>query len=56
LLKLREPSCVGDGNIGVLPTIILQLDPAKLSNPDADLRYVLTDLLITRLNGLLHDD
>jgi hypothetical protein len=37
-------------------TIILQLDPARLSNPDLDIRYHLPDLLITRSSGRLSDD
>jgi len=37
-------------------TIILQLDPARLSNPDLDIRYVLPDLLIANSSGGLSDD
>ena len=39
-----------------MPTIILQLDPAQLTNPDTDLRYVLPNLLISLSQGLLTDD
>jgi hypothetical protein len=35
---------------------LLQLDPARLSNPDLDIRYVLPDLLIERSAGRLTDD
>ena len=31
-----------------MTTIILQLDPSKLSNPDADIRYALPDLIVER--------
>jgi hypothetical protein len=36
--------------------VILQLDPAKLTNPDLDIRYVLPDLLVERSGGRLTDD
>jgi hypothetical protein len=36
-------------------TIILELDPAKLKNPDLDLRYVLPDILVEKSAGLLSD-
>ncbi|HSZ58350.1 MAG TPA: hypothetical protein VK797_21980 [Tepidisphaeraceae bacterium] len=36
-------------------TIIVQLDAAKLDNPDLDIRYVLPDLLLSRAGGLLSD-
>ena len=39
-----------------MPTVILQLDPAKLSNPDLDIRYALPDLLVERSGGRLTDD
>jgi len=39
-----------------MATVILQLDPAKLSNPDLDIRYVLPDLLIARSDAQLSDD
>jgi hypothetical protein len=34
-----------------MTTIILQLDPSKLGNPAADIRYVLPDLIVGRLKG-----
>jgi hypothetical protein len=37
-------------------TVILQLDPAKLGNPDLDIRYVLPDLIVKRSGGRLADD
>jgi hypothetical protein len=37
-------------------TVILQLDPARLRNPDTDVRYVLPDLLVERSSGRLTDD
>jgi hypothetical protein len=39
-----------------MATVILQLDPARLSNPDADIRYRLPDLLVSRSEGRLTDD
>ena len=39
-----------------MATVILQLDPAKLANPDLDIRYVLPDLLVQRSGGGLADD
>lgn len=36
--------------------VILQLDPARLNNPDADLRYDLPRLLEKHLNGKVKDD
>ena len=39
-----------------MATIMLQLDPARLSNPDLDIRYVLPDLLVERSSGRLTDD
>ena len=39
-----------------MPTIVIQLDPTQLDNPDADLRYRLPDLLVERSNGLIQDD
>lgn len=38
-----------------MATLILQLDPAKLCNPDLDIRYRLPDLLIERSGGRLAD-
>jgi hypothetical protein len=35
---------------------MLQLDPAQLSNPDLDIRYVLPNLLVERSSGRLTDD
>lgn len=39
-----------------MPRILIRLDPRRLTNPDADLRYAVTDLLIKRSGGLLLDD
>jgi hypothetical protein len=35
--------------------VILQLNPAKLTNPDLDIRHVLPDLLVERFAGRLMD-
>jgi hypothetical protein len=37
-------------------TVMLQLDPGRLTNPDLDIRYVLPDLLVERSSGRLTDD
>ena len=37
-------------------TIVIQLDPAQLPNPDTDIRYVLPRLLVERLPGALVED
>jgi hypothetical protein len=37
-------------------TVILRLDPAKLSNPDLDIRYMLPDLIVERSGGKLADN
>jgi len=39
-----------------MATVILQLDPANLSNPDLDIRYALPELLVARSGGSLADD
>jgi hypothetical protein len=39
-----------------MPTIILQLDPNHLTNPDLDLRYLLPALLEQKTNHLVQDD
>src|SRR5947208_1037974 len=39
-----------------MATVILQLDPAKVSNPVLDVGDVLPDLLIARSDGRLSDD
>jgi hypothetical protein len=39
-----------------LATIVIQLDPARMANPDLDIRYRLPDLLIARSDGRLTDD
>jgi hypothetical protein len=39
-----------------MPSIIVQLDPNKLANPDLDIRYVLPDLLVAKSAGRLIDD
>jgi hypothetical protein len=37
-------------------TIVLRLDPKRLSNPDADLRYVIPDRLAEKSNHAISDD
>ncbi len=39
-----------------MPVIVIRLDPGKLANPDADLRYEIPDLLIARSDGVLEDN
>ena len=39
-----------------MPSIVIRLDPGKLANPDADLRYEVPDLLAARSDGVLADD
>jgi hypothetical protein len=39
-----------------MPTICVRLDPRKLSNPDADLRYVLPDRIREESCGEVTDD
>ena len=39
-----------------MPSLLIRLDPGLLSNPDADLRYLLPDRLSELSNGLLRDD
>ena len=39
-----------------MSTIALRLDPHRLENPDLDIRYALTDLLVERSGGALMDD
>ena len=36
--------------------VVILLDPARLNNPDADLRYLLPDALVARAPKLLKDD
>jgi hypothetical protein len=38
-----------------VPTIVLRIDPEQLDNPDADLRYKLTDLLTERSAAITDD-
>ena len=38
-----------------MPTIVIRLDPAKLQNPDLDLRYDIPDMLAERSGGLIAD-
>jgi len=45
-----------DAIMEVMSSIVVRLDPKLLENPDADLRYLLPDLLIERSAGLLVDD
>src|SRR5262249_42113468 len=35
--------------------LVVRLDPRQLSNPDADIRYVLPDLLAEQSGGLISD-
>lgn len=39
-----------------MASIVIRLDPAKLENPDADLRYEIPDRLARRSGGLIRDD
>ena len=39
-----------------MPTVAIRLDPSLLENPDADIRYLLPDLLVERSGGLLAGD
>ena len=36
--------------------IAIKLDPELLTNPDADMRYALPDLLVKRSGGVIQDD
>ncbi len=36
--------------------IVIRLDPRLLTNPDADIRYRLPELLVQRSEGILTDD
>jgi hypothetical protein len=37
-------------------TIIIKLMPARLSNPDLDIRYVLPDLIVEKSRGRIKSD
>jgi hypothetical protein len=39
-----------------MDTIAIKLDPALLTNPDADMRYTLSDILAERSGGMIKDD
>jgi len=39
-----------------MATIVLKLDPERLENPDADLRYLVPDFLAQRSEGVIADD
>ena len=39
-----------------MATLAVRLDPQRLDNPDADIRYRLPDLLADRSGGVLRDD
>lgn len=39
-----------------MTTFVLKIDPALLENPDADLRYLLPQMLCETSNGVLQDD
>jgi hypothetical protein len=58
--NLSSPPGYGSRSAGLLGsgmhTLVIRLDPKLLSNPDADLRYVLPDLLVERSSGNFTDD
>jgi hypothetical protein len=39
-----------------MDTIAIKLDPARLTNPDADMRYTLPEMLAERSGGVIEDD
>ncbi len=39
-----------------MTTLVVRLDPRRLDNPDADIRYLLPDLLAQRSAGVICDD
>jgi hypothetical protein len=39
-----------------MPTIAIRLDPDLLDNPDADLRYLIPDLIVAASGGCAADD
>src|SRR5262245_48205970 len=39
-----------------MATLVLRLDPRLLDKPDADIRYLLPDLLAERSGGVITDD
>lgn len=39
-----------------MDTIAIKLDSALLTNPDADMRYTLPDLLVERSDGVIESD
>src|SRR5262249_30562971 len=39
-----------------MPTIYVRLDPRRLQNPDADIRYLLPDLIVEQSCGVVKDD
>ena len=39
-----------------MDSIAIKIDPALLTNPDADMRYALPDLLSERSGGVIQDD
>lgn len=39
-----------------MATIAIRLDPARLANPDTDIRYSLPDILAERSGGSIEDD
>ncbi|HEX3625842.1 MAG TPA: hypothetical protein VH280_10500 [Verrucomicrobiae bacterium] len=39
-----------------MDTIVIKLEPALLTNPDADMRYALPHLLAERSGGVIEDD
>ena len=38
-----------------MPTVLIRLDPSRMANPDADLRYVVPDRLVEASQGVLAD-
>lgn len=39
-----------------MDTVAIKLEPTLLTNPDADMRYTLPDLLVERSDGVIQDD
>lgn len=39
-----------------MPSVVIRLEPEKLANPDADMRYEIPSMLQKRSDSLLQDD
>jgi hypothetical protein len=39
-----------------MPSVVIRIDPARLTDPDADLRYELPDMLSERSGGLVESE